>query len=144
MGQGLIRFTPLRPRLTIARRRPRAERARDQRAETSQAMDSPVEGEGFEPSVPLANESVFLKKGARRQRGPIGSFEKAVSLVWGTNGSNPSPSASQTVSALNFAAAGEAAQGVGLSSECARVAASAVGREPQGTPISRQAATISL
>ena len=58
------------------------------------ARDSPVEGDGFEPSVPGAKEPVSFAEGELRgiERGRP---TKVVSLR-GTDGSNPSPSSGES------------------------------------------------
>jgi len=58
--------------------------------------DSPLEGGGFEPSVPLA-------EGEGRTAQP----RKASSLARGTEGSNPAPSSAESVSAVNPSAVGD-------------------------------------
>jgi hypothetical protein len=57
--------------------------------------DSPVEGDGFEPSVPGTKEPVFIAEGELRDR--TGAAKKGCFLC-GTDGSNPSPSRRQSVS----------------------------------------------
>src|SRR5580692_2366293 len=51
--------------------------------------DSPLEGDGFEPSVPDTKEPVFVSEGELRDR--TGAAKKGCFLC-GTDGSNPSPS----------------------------------------------------
>jgi hypothetical protein len=55
------------------------------------SLDSPVEREGFEPSVPLARESLFLaeEKGPEVDRSGL---ERYHPFSQGTSGSNPSRS----------------------------------------------------
>ena len=68
------------------------------------ARDSALEGDGFEPSVPVAREPVYIAEGElRRDR-------RAAKKIWrGTDGSNPSPSSAE--SATNLVAAGGVARG---------------------------------
>jgi hypothetical protein len=62
------------------------------------ARDSPLEGDGFELSVPVAREPVFIAEGELR------GDRWAAKKIWrGTDGSNPSPSSG--VSGANRAAA---------------------------------------
>ena len=57
------------------------------------APDSALEGDGFEPSVPVAREPVILRKVNLR------GDRRAAKKIWrGTDGSNPSPSSRQSVS----------------------------------------------
>src|SRR5215831_1920636 len=58
-------------------------------------MDSPLEGDGFEPSVPGTKEPVFVAEGELRDR--TGAAKKGCFLC-GTDGSNPAPSSRQSVS----------------------------------------------
>jgi hypothetical protein len=51
------------------------------------ATDSPLEGDDFEPSVPVAREPVYIAEGELR------GDPRAAKKIWrGTDGSNPSPS----------------------------------------------------
>jgi len=54
--------------------------------------DSPLEGDGFEPSVPGTKEPVFVAEGELRDR--TGAAKKGCFLC----GSNPSPSAGESLS----------------------------------------------
>ena len=54
---------------------------------------SPVEGEGFELSVPLARESLFLACGKLAGEVVRGSVERRRPFSRGTSGSNPPRSA---------------------------------------------------
>ena len=58
------------------------------------ALDSPLEGDGFEPSVPGTKEPVFVAEGELRDR--TGAAKKGCFLC-GTDGSNPSPPAESLV-----------------------------------------------
>src|SRR5258705_6383661 len=58
-------------------------------------LDSPLEGDGFEPSVPGTKESVFVAEGELRDR--TGAAKKGCFLC-GTDSSNPSPSSGESVS----------------------------------------------
>src|SRR5207249_681614 len=58
------------------------------------APDSPLEGAGFEPSVPGTKEPVFVAEGELRDR--TGAAKKGCFLC-GTDGSNPSPSSGEMV-----------------------------------------------
>jgi hypothetical protein len=55
--------------------------------------DSPLEGDGFEPSVPGTKEPVFVAEGELRDR--TGAAKKGC-FLYGTDGSNPSPSSSES------------------------------------------------
>src|ERR1700720_4665582 len=55
---------------------------------------SPLEGDGFEPSVPGTKEPVFVAEGELRDR--TGAAKKGCFLC-GTDGSNPSPSTGESV-----------------------------------------------
>src|ERR1700747_1194645 len=57
------------------------------------APDSPLEGNGFEPSVPGTKEPVFVAEGELRDR--TGAAKKGCFLC-GTDGSNPSPSSKES------------------------------------------------
>src|ERR1700730_5477318 len=57
------------------------------------APDSPLEGDGFEPSVPGTKEPVFVAEGELRDR--TGAAKKGCFLC-GTDGSNPSPSSGES------------------------------------------------
>src|ERR1700757_1351642 len=59
------------------------------------AKDSPLERDGFEPSVPGTKEPVFVAEGELRDR--TGAAKKGCFLC-GTDGSNPSPSSGESVS----------------------------------------------
>src|SRR5438552_18990201 len=59
------------------------------------AADSPLEGDGFEPSVPHKKQP-FLAAPVRSRNSP--SATKTGSFVQGTDGSNPSPSCGESVS----------------------------------------------
>src|ERR1700719_2724460 len=59
------------------------------------ALDSSLEGDGFEPSVPARKSRFLLRKAnCGTERGQ----PKRVVFLCGTNGSNPSPSSRQSVS----------------------------------------------
>jgi hypothetical protein len=58
-----------------------------QREEVRFAADSPVEGAGFEPSVPLAASEGEVERAQAR---------KTLSLLRGTEGSNPLPSSGES------------------------------------------------
>ena len=58
------------------------------------AMDSPLEGGGFEPSVPGAKEPVSFAEG--ELRGIERGWPTIVVSLWGTDGSNPSPSSGES------------------------------------------------
>jgi hypothetical protein len=58
------------------------------------ALDSPLEGGGFEPSVPVASEPVYIAEG--ELRGIDGAAPK---ILRGTDGSNPSPSSGESAHA---------------------------------------------
>ncbi len=62
--------------------------------------DSLVEGDGFEPSVPGTKEPVFVAEGELRDR--TGAAKKGCFLC-GTDGSNPSPSSSESGANLSLA-----------------------------------------
>jgi hypothetical protein len=62
------------------------------------APDSPLEGDGFEPSVPVAKKPVSVAEG--ELRGIEGGSPQTVVFFRGTDGSNPSPSSGE--SAANF------------------------------------------
>jgi hypothetical protein len=55
------------------------------------ACDSPLEGDGFEPSVPVAREPVYIAEGELR-----GDRRAAKKISRGTDGSNPSPSSEES------------------------------------------------
>ena len=55
------------------------------------AADSPLEGDGFEPSVPVAREPVYIAEGELR-----GDRRAAKKIWWGTGGSNPSASSGES------------------------------------------------
>ena len=74
------------------------ERRADRRKSGSQ-WTSPLEGDGFEPSVPVAREPVYIAEGELR-----GDRRAAKKIWWGTDVSNPSPSSGE--SPTNRAAAG--------------------------------------
>src|ERR1700748_830835 len=57
------------------------------------AADSPLEGDGFEPSVPGTKEPVFVAEGELRDR--TGAAKKGCFLC-GTDGSNPPPSSGES------------------------------------------------
>src|SRR5580692_10804616 len=57
------------------------------------APDSPLEGDGFEPSVPGTKEPVSVAEGELRDR--TGAAKKGCFLC-GTDGSNPSPSSKES------------------------------------------------
>jgi hypothetical protein len=57
------------------------------------SCDSPLEGDGFEPSVPGAKEPVFVAEGELRDR--TGAAKKGCFLC-GTDCSNPSPSSGES------------------------------------------------
>src|ERR1700747_676587 len=59
------------------------------------APDSPLEGNGFEPSVPGTKEPVFVAEGELRDR--TGAAKKGC-ILCGTDGSNPSPSSEESMS----------------------------------------------
>src|ERR1700747_3710439 len=61
------------------------------------APDSPLEGNGFEPSVPGTKEPVFVAEGELWDR--TGAAKKGCFLC-GTDGSNPSPSTRESVANL--------------------------------------------
>jgi len=63
------------------------------------AQDSPLEGDGFEPSVPGTKEPVFVAEGELRDR--TGAAKKGCFLC-GTDGSNPSPSSVESGANLTF------------------------------------------
>ena len=53
--------------------------------------DSLLEGDGFEPSVPVATEPIYIAEGELR------GDRRAAKKIWrGTNGSNPSPSSKES------------------------------------------------
>src|ERR1700720_118938 len=55
------------------------------------AVDSLLEGDGFEPSVPVAREPVYIAEGELR------ADRRAAKKIWrGTDGSNPSPSSGES------------------------------------------------
>ena len=55
------------------------------------AADSSLEGDGFEPSVPVATEPVYIAEGELR------GDRRAAKKIWrGTDGSNPSPSSGES------------------------------------------------
>ena len=57
--------------------------------------DSPVEGDGFEPSVFVAREPVYIAEGELRGDG------RAAKKIWrGTDGSNPAPSSGESCANL--------------------------------------------
>jgi len=56
--------------------------------------DSPLEGDGFELSVPGAKEPVSVAEG--ELRGIERGRPKKLLLLWGTDGSNPSPSSGES------------------------------------------------
>src|SRR6201984_813286 len=57
------------------------------------APDSPLEGNGFEPSVPGTKEPIFVAESELRDR--TGAAKKGC-LLCGTDGSNPSPSSGES------------------------------------------------
>jgi hypothetical protein len=60
----------------------------------AEALDSLLEGDGFEPSVPVAREPVYIAEGELR-----GDRQKN----WrGTDGSNPSPSSGESANHRSF------------------------------------------
>ena len=59
------------------------------------AADSSLEGDGFEPSVPVAREPVYIAEGELR-----GDRRAAKKIWWGTDGSNPSPSSGESTANL--------------------------------------------
>ena len=61
------------------------------------APDSPLERDGFEPSVPGTKEPVFVAEGELRDR--TGAAKKGCFLC-GTDGSNPSPSSGESTANL--------------------------------------------
>src|SRR6266404_5294100 len=66
--------------------------------------DSPLEGRGFEPPVPLAKR-VGLSGGTESVAEAKRAVSRASSILWGAEGSNPLPSAGESVSPMNSAAA---------------------------------------
>ena len=59
--------------------------------------DSLEEGDGFEPSVPVAGEPVYIAEGELR------GDRRAAKKIWrGTDGSNPSPSTRESDANLSF------------------------------------------
>src|ERR1700680_1924559 len=63
------------------------------------AADSSLEGDGFEPSVPVAREPVYLAEGELR------GDRRAVKKIWrGTDGSNPSPFSGESAANRNWPA----------------------------------------
>ena len=59
------------------------------------ARDSPLEGDGFEPSVSVAREPVYIAEGELR------GDRRAAKKIWrGTDGSNPSPSSEESAANL--------------------------------------------
>ena len=66
-------------------------RARRQHLEGDREFaDLPLEGDGFEPSVPVAREPVYIAEGELR------GDRRAAKKIWrGTEGSNPSPSSGE-------------------------------------------------
>ncbi len=66
---------------------------------TEFAADSPLEGDGFEPSVPHKKQP-FLAAPVRSRNSP--SATKTGSFVPGTDGSNPSPSSGESGANLVF------------------------------------------
>ena len=61
------------------------------------AVDSPLEGDGFEPSVPDTKEPIFSCR--KRIAGPNGGSKKGC-LLCGTDGSNPSLSSAESAGNL--------------------------------------------
>jgi hypothetical protein len=61
---------------------------------------SPLEGNGFEPSVPVAKKSVFVAEG--ELRGWKGAAHREVFLLRGTDGSNLSPSSGESIANPTF------------------------------------------
>ena len=59
--------------------------------------DSPLEGDGFEPSVPGTKEPIFSCR--KRIAGPNGGSKKGC-LLCGTDGSNPSLSSAESAGNL--------------------------------------------
>src|ERR1700720_1809117 len=63
------------------------------------ASDSLLEGDGFEPSVPVAREPVYIAEGELR------ADRRAAKKIWrGTDGSNPSPSSGESGANRNWPA----------------------------------------
>src|SRR2546421_5273270 len=67
---------------------------------TKFAADSPLEGDGFEPSVPGTKEPVFVAEGELRDR--TGAAKKGCFLC-GTDGSNPSTSSGESANHRSLA-----------------------------------------
>ena len=61
------------------------------------ASDSLLEGDGFEPSVPGTKEPVLVAEGELRDR--TGAAKKGC-FLYGTDGSNPSPSSGESAKTL--------------------------------------------
>src|SRR5258705_9273782 len=81
---------PARPfsRPKSARRPPRLPRLGLQRRQFTAETDSPLEGDGFEPSVPLVREEPRENSNE--------TISKSVVVQRGTDGSNPSPSSGES------------------------------------------------
>jgi hypothetical protein len=77
--------------------------------------DSPLEGDGFEPSVPGTKEPIFVAEGELRDQ--TGGSQKGLFLMCGTDGSNPSPSTGE--SHANLTSSGHAHAGSASVGLCA-------------------------
>jgi hypothetical protein len=78
--------------------------------------DSPLDGDGFEPSVPHPRRRDFCHSAkdataCRVSRTPRRPPRNGLSLGGGTASSNPPPSSAESVSAVNFRAVGGEARG---------------------------------
>ena len=118
---------PRKPRLLdVGRRIPARDRF---------APDSPLEGDGFEPSVPHKKQP-FLAAPVRSRNSP--SATKTGSFVPGTDGSNPSPSSGESAANLTFERASSAGP-----PEQFRVASRAVPASRRTPRVSRMARQLS-
>src|SRR5580692_5723332 len=80
------------------------------------APDSPLEGDGFEPSVPGTKEPVFVAEGELRDR--TGAAKKGCfCFLCGTDGSNPSPSSGESSAnrTSSYSSRARAVHGAGFS-----------------------------
>ena len=92
--------------------------------------DSPLEGDGFEPSVPVAREPVYIAEGELR------ADRRAAKKIWrGTDGSNPSPSRRESRANLGIKTGGaKAATAAPRAAPCARSRPSAQVSDQQPGP----------
>jgi hypothetical protein len=109
------------------------------------ARDSPLEGDGFEPSVPVAREPGYIAEG--QLRGDRTGQPKK--FLQGTDGSNPSPSSAESGANLTGSTTISLVPGARASATpalrgCAGLAGDLVGRESQSVSISRQPAAAYL